>query len=99
MTETTTAQQQMEAAASSVVAKLRAFQAGLTPDEQQVLALALHGSGADAEDVQGSMNHNPTGAPADAVMDYRRRWETDREVARVQGVLSGLGIPWTPPRY
>jgi hypothetical protein len=53
MTERALEQQQMEAAARGVAAKLQAFHAGLTPDEQQVLSLALRYSGADADEAAG----------------------------------------------
>jgi hypothetical protein len=97
MTETATDQQRIEVAAQSVAAKLQTLHAGLTPDEQQVLALALQQSGAGAEEAAGdttgyfSVLHLPSGAFANPVI------QTAIAIEQVKSVLAGLGIPWTPP--
>ena len=54
MTEMTAVEQaRLEEAAGSVAAKLQAFRAGLTLDEQRVLAFALHHIGEDRDGAEG----------------------------------------------
>jgi hypothetical protein len=50
MSQTTEEQQQMEAAARSIAAKLQAFHDRLTPDEQHVLDSALRSIAAGADE-------------------------------------------------
>jgi hypothetical protein len=77
MTENaTTEQQQMEAAARGVAAKLQTFHAGLTPAEQQMLGLAFRAvaaAGSD-EDVAGYADTDPIGPVRDWCLTWQYPW-------------------------
>jgi hypothetical protein len=76
MTEATTTEQQLAAAAKSVGAKLQRFQDGLTADEQLVLGLAVRALAAaqPGEDVAGFADTDPVGQVRDWCLTWQFPW-------------------------
>jgi hypothetical protein len=77
-------QEQVEAAARSVAAKLQRFQDGLTADEHLVLGLAVNAvvAAQAEEDVAGFADTDPIGTVRDWCLTWKYPW----------------GIPkWPPP--
>lgn len=87
--------EQLEAAAKSVAAKLQSFHDGLTPDEQQVLALALRQDAAQTDEPAGDTSGHlilaagplgPLAGVANPVV------QTAIAVEQVRSMLRGLGL-------
>lgn len=83
MTEMTTDQQRMEAAARSAGVKLQAFHEGLTPEEQMALDRAMRQAGAE------------TGESPDDAAGYSTATVLGMMAARVAILL--IGAPYQPP--